>query len=112
MKMFNYCILNSGCLFQPLFFILERILSIMDYYEKVYITVYLKTDTDGRSKPVCIEWTNGKRFLIDKIIDERNAPPEHTGAILTRKFKVQINGQEKIIYYETQTNKWFVERLS
>lgn len=80
-------------------------------YEKVYISVYLKINTDGIMKPVEIEWTDGTRYDIDKIIDERNAPPEHTGGVLTRKYKVIIKGREKIIYLDKQTNKWFVEKL-
>lgn len=61
-------------------------------------------------KPVAVEWTDGTRFDIDKITDERNAPPEHTGGVLTRKYKVIIRGREKIIYLDRQTNKWFVEK--
>ena len=80
-------------------------------YEKVYISVYLKINTDGIMKPVEIEWTDGTRYDIDKIIDERNAPPEHTGGVFTRKYKVIIKGREKIIYLDKQTNKWFVEKL-
>lgn len=84
----------------------------MKYYEKVYVSVYLKINTDGIMKPVAIELTDGTRFDIDKIIDERNAPPEHTGGVLTRKYKVIIKGREKIIYLDKQTNQWFVERFT
>ncbi len=80
-------------------------------YEKVYISVYLKINTDGIMKPVAIEWTGGTRYEIDKIIDERNAPPEHIGGILTRKYQVIIRGRERNIYVDKQTNKWFVEKL-
>ncbi len=81
-------------------------------YEKVYVSAYLKISTDGIMKPVAIEWTDGTRYEIDKIIDERNAPPEHTGGVLTRKYRVIINGREKIIYLDKQTNRWFVERFT
>ncbi len=79
-------------------------------YEKVYVSVYLKINLNGIMKPVAVEWTDGKRFEIEKVIDERNAPPEHTGGVLTRKYKVIINGKEKIIYLDKQTNRWFVEK--
>ena len=81
-------------------------------YEKVYVSVYLKINSNGIMKPVAVEWANGTRFDIDKIIDERNAPPEHTGGVLTRKYKVIIKGREKIIYLDKQTNQWFVERFT
>ena len=79
-------------------------------YEKVFITVFLRISNEGTMKPVAIEWTDGKLFEIDKIIDERNAPPEHTGGVLIRKYRVIIKGKEKIIYLDKQTNRWFVEK--
>ena len=81
-------------------------------YEKVYVAVYLKISTDGLMKPVAIEWTDGTVFEIEKITDARNAPPEHTGGVLTRKYRVLIKGREKILYLDKQTNRWFVERLA
>lgn len=81
-------------------------------YEKVYVVVYIKINTEGIMKPVAIEWTDGMRYDIDKVIDERNAPPEHTGGVLTRKYKVIVKGREKIIYLDKQTNRWFVERFT
>lgn len=70
----------------------------------------LHIDDEGLMKPIAVEWTDGTNYEIDKIIDERNAPPEHTGGVLTRKYKVLIKGKEKIIYLDKQTNKWFVEK--
>ncbi len=84
----------------------------MASYEKIYVAVYLKIDMDGFMKPVAIEWTDGTLFEIEKIIDERNAPPEYTGGVLTRKYKVIIKGREKLLYLDRQTNQWFVERLA
>ena len=81
-------------------------------YEKVYVAVYLKINNDGIMKPVAIEWTDGTLFEIFKILDERNAPPEHTGGVLTRKDRVIVKGREKILYLDKQTNRWFVERLT
>lgn len=79
-------------------------------FEKVYVAMLLHIDEEGIMKPVAIEWTDGTRFEIDKITDERNAPPEHTGGVLTRKYKVIIKGREKIIYMDKQTDRWFVEK--
>lgn len=79
-------------------------------YEKVYVAMFLHIDDEGFMKPVAVEWIDGTKFDIDKIIDERNAPPEHTGGILTRKYKVIVKGKEKKIYLDKQTNRWFVEK--
>ena len=79
-------------------------------YGKVYISMLLHIDNDGVMKPVAVEWTDGTKYEIDKIIDERNAPPEHTGGVLTRKYRVIIKGKETVTYLDKQTNQWFVEK--
>ena len=79
-------------------------------HEKIYVVTFLRISEDGIMKPVAVEWTDGKLFEIDKVVDERNAPPEHTGGVLTRKYRVVIRGKEKIIYLDKQTNRWFVEK--
>ena len=79
-------------------------------YEKIYVAMLLHIDDEGFMKPVAVEWTDGTLSEIDKVIDERNAPPEHTGGVLTRKYKVKIKGNEKKIYLDKQTNRWFVEK--
>ena len=79
-------------------------------YEKIFVAMVLYINVDGLMRPIAVEWTDGTRFDIDKIIDERNAPPEHTGGVLTRKYKVIIKSKEKILYLDKQTNKWFVEK--
>lgn len=71
----------------------------------------LHVNDEGMMKPVAVEWTDGTRFDINKVIDERNAPPERTGGVLTRKYRVLIDGKEKTIYLDKQTNRWFVEKM-
>ena len=79
-------------------------------YEKVYVAVFLYINDEVFMRPLALEWVDGTRFDIDKIYDERNAPPEHTGGTLTRRYKVRIRGKEKIIYLDMQSNRWFVEK--
>lgn len=79
-------------------------------YLKVYVGVFLYTDTDGRTKPVAIEWETGRRFKIDGVLSERMSPPQHVGAILTRRYEIKIDGRVKVLYLETGTNRWFVEK--
>ena len=79
-------------------------------YKKVYVGMTLHTDTDGNSKPVELEWTNGARYSISKVIDKRFAPPAHVGSSPTVRYTVLIYGREKVLYYEKFSNKWFVEK--
>ncbi len=82
----------------------------MAKYEKVYVAMYLQIDEDGKTKPVALEWTDGTRFNIDRIIDERTAPPIYTGGTFTRKYKVRIRGRDKVIYFDMLSKRWFVEK--
>lgn len=83
----------------------------MERYVKVYTPVILRADEYGNVRPVAVEWSDGRKFEIEKILDCRNAPPEHTGGVLTKKYRVRISGAEKVIYTELQTGRWFVEKL-
>lgn len=83
----------------------------MPRYEKTYVAVTLYVDIYGKMSPVAIDWETGRKFEIERVVSERNSPPEHVGAILTRRYDVIIGGMEKTLYLEMQTNKWFVERL-
>lgn len=60
--------------------------------------------------PAAVFWENGKRYDVDKVVNERMRPPDHVGGILTRRYDVLIGGKEKKLYLETSTNKWFVEK--
>ncbi len=79
-------------------------------YKKVYVGMVLFTDTDGISKPVELEWANGARFSISKVLDKRFAPPQHVGSSPTMRYTVLIQGREKVLYFEKFSNKWFVEK--
>lgn len=82
----------------------------MTEYEKVFVAVYLRVESGGAMKPVAVEWTDGTKYKIERVTDERNAPPEHCGGVLTRKYRVLIRGREKLLYMDRQSGRWFVER--
>ena len=79
-------------------------------YEKVYVGMLLYTDTDGITKPVELEWTNGVRYAISKVIDRRIAPPKHVGSSPTVRYTVLVQGHEKQVYFEKFSKRWFVEK--
>ena len=60
--------------------------------------------------PVAIEWTDGRRYVIDKVISVRKAPAFYVGAVLTKKYEVKIEGKIRILYEEMHTKRWFVEQ--
>ena len=87
-----------------------KILHTIYMYEKHYFTMIIRVDTDGNIKPVAIEWDDGRKFSIDKVISIMNAPPVHVGAIPTQKYDVIVEGRHKILYRERTSGRWFVER--
>lgn len=80
-------------------------------YEKVYVGMLLHVDMDGNMKPVELEWVDGSRYPISRVIDKRSAPPAHVGSAPTIRYTVLIHGREKVLCFEKTYNRWFVERL-
>ena len=78
-------------------------------YEKIYVGMFLYVDSDGNQKPVGLEWTDGTRYPISRVVDKRAAPPAHVGSAPTVRYTVLVQGREKLVYYEKAFNKWFVE---
>ena len=63
-----------------------------------------------------IEWEDGQRFEVDRVIDIRPSYAAKAGGQGDR-YTIQINGQRTYLYFERSTNltgniigKWFVER--
>lgn len=82
----------------------------MHEYVKVYVAVFLYVDCSGSVKPVALEWEDGRKFKIDRVVSERTCPAEHVGAVLTRRYAVTIGGRQKVLYHEMHSGKWFVEK--
>lgn len=76
---------------------------------KAYVCVMAEFDVDGNILPKCVEWEDGQRFIIDKILDIRQAPSLKVGGAGIR-YRVRIRGKETFLWYED--GLWFVERKS
>ncbi len=84
----------------------------MTRYEKVYVAVILYNDTDGTTKPIEIEWVNGNRYGISKILNKMDAQPRHViGSGYTVRYKILVQGREWELYHEKFANRWFLEKL-
>lgn len=81
------------------------------YYKKVYVEMIAKINPEGKIKPLEVEWQDGRRYKIERVLDERLAPPDNTGGYLTKKYKVLIGGREKALFFETKSGRWFVETI-
>lgn len=82
---------------------------LMAQFVKVYVAVVLRVDSDGRMKPLAIEWEDGRQYDITKVIDKCSAPPRHVGSGPTVRYTVDIAGSRRELYHEGA--RWFVEKL-
>lgn len=83
---------------------------------KVYVAVEADFSADGTLIPKVVIWENGKKYVIDKITDIRQAPAMKAGGQGDR-YTIFINGKQSYLFFERSTNltgnyigRWFVER--
>ena len=72
---------------------------------KQYISVTAKFDNDGNILPVCINWDDGRTFVIDRITDIRYAASLKAGGAGIR-YTCRIKQNEKYLFLED--NRWFI----
>ena len=77
----------------------------MDQREKKYVPVTVRFDTDGKMRPLLIEFDEGQTYKIDKILDVCRAACQSVGGVRDR-YTCRIRGQETYLWLEK--GKWFV----
>ena len=78
----------------------------MQQFSKKYVGVVAEFCPDGRILPKYVEWEDGQKFVIDRILDIRQAPSLKVGGAGIRYY-VRIGGKETYLWYED--GLWFVE---
>lgn len=83
---------------------------------KVYVNVTVSFDESGRIKPRSLVWEDGRKYVIEKVLDCKPAAAMRAGG-QGERFTVRINGHESYLFFERSTQvsgyllgKWFVER--
>lgn len=83
---------------------------------KVYVQVKADFREDGVMLPREITWEDGRKYVIERVIDIRQAAAMKAGGQGDR-YTVIINGQRSYLFFERSTNqignnigRWFVER--
>lgn len=72
---------------------------------KKYVPVLVHFDQEGKMRPVMIEFDEGQKFEIDKIVDVRRAACQSVGGVGDR-YTVRIQGRESYLWFEK--GRWFV----
>ena len=83
---------------------------------KVYVAVKAEFNEDGIMLPREITWEDGTKYMIDRVLDIRQAAAMKAGGQGDR-YTVRINGNQSYLFFERSTNqtgnnlgRWFVER--
>ena len=78
-------------------------------YQKVYVQLIVLFKKEGGLVPKELIWTDGQRYSIDKVLYIDKAPSK-VGGLLTVRYTVLIGSNERKIYYEKESQRWFVEK--
>lgn len=78
---------------------------------KVYVSVLLKVDTEGKKRPYRIKFEDDpvyqdEVFHIDKVTDIRRAASTKVGGTGIR-YTIYIDGKQSYLFEDE--NKWFIE---
>lgn len=76
---------------------------------KKYVPVVVRFDEGGKIRPLEIEYGEGQKFVVDKVLDVCRAACRSAGGVGDR-YTVQIMGQETYLWFEEcgKEKKWFV----
>ena len=80
----------------------------MDENCKIYVDVDATFTKDGQLLPKSFVWTDGHRYVIQRIKQVHRAASLRAGGVGLR-YTCIIDGKESHLYYE-DNNMWFVER--
>ena len=75
----------------------------MDKRRKQYVPVVVRFDTEGKLRPLVIEFDEEHKYPVDKVLDVRRAACQRVGD----RYTCRINGQ--VTYLWMEKGIWFVE---
>lgn len=73
---------------------------------RAYVKVIARHDEQGRVCPLEVEWEDGRRFEVDRLLDVRRAAALKAGGHGLR-YTVRILGRETYLFEDE--GRWFVE---
>ena len=75
-------------------------------HRRAYVKVVVEYDADGHIRPLTVEWEDGRRFEVDRLLDVRRAAATKAGGQGIR-YTVRILGRETYLFEDE--GRWFVE---
>ena len=77
-------------------------------YRRVFIETAVKFYREGGMRPLWLVWEDGRKFSIDRVKYIERAPA-HAGAVLPVRYTCMIADRERNLYFEEETQRWFLE---
>ena len=74
--------------------------------KKVFVGVTTDWTPDGTIIPTLIKWEDGRKFVVDRILDVRPAASLKVGGAGIR-YTIRVHGKETFLFLEQE--RWFVE---
>ena len=71
----------------------------MEQREKKYVPVIVRFDTDGKMRPMEIEFSEGQKYPVDQILDVCRAACQSVGGVGDR-YTCRIQGKESYLWFE------------
>lgn len=78
---------------------------MMEQRKKRYVPVVVRFDTEGKLRPLVIEYDQEHKYPVDKVLDVRRAACQRVG--VGDRYTCLIQGKE--IYLWLEKGVWFVE---
>lgn len=75
--------------------------------DKVYVDVLAMILADGRKKPLGLVWEDGRKILIDHVLDVRRAASLRAGGVGDR-YTCEVSAKAFFLFDEG--GRWFMER--
>ena len=73
---------------------------------RAYVKVVVEFSPEGAVKPLRVEWEDGRKFDVDRLLDVRRAAATKAGGQGMR-YTVRICGHETYLFEDE--GRWFVE---
>lgn len=73
---------------------------------RAYVKVIVEYSPEGKVRPLMVEWEDGRRFEVDRLLDVRQAASTRAGGQGMR-YTVRILGRETYLFEDD--GRWFVE---
>ena len=73
---------------------------------RAYVKVIVEFSPEGKIVPLFVEWEDGRKFAVDRLLDVRRAASTKVGGTGMR-YTVRIMGHETYLFEDR--GRWFVE---